>query len=241
MSESLGNESPRIDFVTDPSPSCPSEEVNALRLEPDSERDREPGRESDRGEADAPPLSAVPPPPRAMAPARPDFRAIFDHECGYVWNALRRLGVHERDLEDVAHDVFVTVHRRLDDYDPKRPIRPWLFGISYRIASDYRRLARHRREVVSDAFDPADERPSQDEQVEAAQARRLVAQALEALELDRRAVFVMHELDGHAMPEIARALSIPLNTAYSRLRLAREQFAISVKRLAARRRPEAPR
>ncbi len=170
---------------------------------------------------------------------RPDFRAIFDAECGYVWHTLRRLGVHERDLEDVAHDVFVTVHRRLGDFDPTRPIRPWIFGIAYRVASDYRRLARHRREVVSPlggegSFEPADERPDAESSLETARAKQLVMEALEVLDLDRRAIFVMHELDGHAMPEIARALSVPLNTAYSRLRLAREQFAVAVRRLRAR-------
>ena len=53
---------------------------------------------------------------------------------------------------------------------------------------------------------------------------------LAALELDRRAVFVMHDIDGHVMPDIATALGIPLNTAYSRLRLARADFAVAVKR-----------
>jgi RNA polymerase sigma-70 factor (ECF subfamily) len=178
------------------------------------------------------------PSPRPVAP-RPEFRAIFDGECAYVWHTLRRLGVHERDLEDVTHDVFVTVHRKLDDYDPSRPIKPWIFGIAYRVASDYRRLARHRREVVTamssvdGGFEPADERPAADERYETAQSRALVTEALGALEIDRRAVFVMHELDGHAMPEIARVLSIPLNTAYSRLRLAREQFSVVVRRLIA--------
>ena len=57
-----------------------------------------------------------------------------------------------------------------------------------------------------------------------------MARALDALDLDRRSVFVMHELDGQAVPEIARTLSIPLNTAYSRLRLARRDFVDAVKR-----------
>jgi RNA polymerase sigma-70 factor (ECF subfamily) len=40
----------------------------------------------------------------------------------------------------------------------------------------------------------------------------------------------LHEIDGCAMPEIALALALPLNTAYSRLRLAREQFHAAVRR-----------
>jgi RNA polymerase sigma-70 factor (ECF subfamily) len=195
----------------------------------------------------------VDPAPRSSAPvlhagARIDFRTIFEKECGYVWHALRRLGVRERDLEDLAHDVFVTVHKRLGDYDPTRPIKPWLFGIAFRHASDYRRLARNRLEIVSalgvggESPEPADDAPGADVHYEQAEARRLVAEALESLDLDKRAVFVMHEIDGHAMPEIAEALKIPLNTAYSRLRLAREQFAVVVRRLRARKlSPNVPR
>lgn len=203
--------------MTDPPSSPRTSGVNALRLE-----------------------EPTVPPDLAPRPPTPPFRAIFEAECGYVWHALRRLGVRERDLEDLAHDVFVTVHKRLADYDPRRPIKPWLFGIAFRHASDYRRLARNRLEIVSalgvggDSPEPADDSPGADVHYEQAEARRLVADALQSLDMDKRAVFVMHEIDGHAMPEIAEALKVPLNTAYSRLRLAREQFAVVVRRLRAR-------
>jgi RNA polymerase sigma-70 factor (ECF subfamily) len=61
--------------------------------------------------------------------------------------------------------------------------------------------------------------------------RALVAAALESLDLDRRAVFVLHDLDDVPVPEIARTLDIPLNTAYSRLRVARERFVKAITRL----------
>src|SRR6185436_7362521 len=142
----------------------------------------------------------------------------------------------DADLEDLTHDVFVIVYRSLPEYDPKRPLRPWLFGMAYRFASDYRRRAQHRREVVDDRrVEPIDRAPPADEQLAAQQARQLVIDALDAVELDRRAVLVMHDIDGHGVPEIAQALEIPLNTAYSRLRLAREQFKAAVQRLRLRR------
>jgi RNA polymerase sigma-70 factor, ECF subfamily len=161
---------------------------------------------------------------------RPDFRALFQAECSYVYHSLRRLGVHERDLEDVAHEVFLAIHKRLDDYDPGRPLRPWIFAFAYRFASDYRKLARHR-ERSGDEIDVADTTDSVDDRIDAERSRKLVVDALEALDLDKRAVFVMHEIDGIAIPAIAGSLGIPVNTAYSRLRLAREQFAAAVKRL----------
>ncbi len=171
----------------------------------------------------------------AARAARPAFRAVFDAEAGYVWNSLRRLGVREHDLEDLSHEVFMAVHVRLGDYDPTRPLRPWLFGIAFRAASDYRRRAHHHREVIDSEIEHADRTPGADEQLATEQARRLLLDALDTLDMDRRAVVVMHDLDGCPVPEVAGVLGIPLNTAYSRLRLGREQLAAAAQRLRAKR------
>lgn len=173
----------------------------------------------------------APSPVPSEAPRAPAFRALFEEEFSYVFNSLRRLGVRESDLEDVTHDVFIIVHRILAEFDPARPLRPWLFGVAFRVASDYRRLARHVREIPEDPPDePVDGALPADEQIASAQARRQVIEALDELELNRRAVLVLHDIDGQAMPQIALALAIPLNTAYSRLRIAREEFRTAIQR-----------
>jgi RNA polymerase sigma-70 factor (ECF subfamily) len=159
------------------------------------------------------------------------FQVVFKAESPYVWNTLKRLGVPDRDLEDVTHDVFMTVYRRFDDYDATRPVRPWLFGIAFRTASRYRDLARHQREVSADSYEVPDETPNADDQLAAHQARQLLNRALDSVDIDQRAAFVMHDIDGFSVPEIATALSIPLNTVYSRLRLARERVKAMVLRL----------
>lgn len=164
--------------------------------------------------------------------APPAFRDLFEAEFSYIFHSLRRLGVREADQEDLTHDVFVIAYRRLPEFDATRSLRPWLFGIAYRVASDYRRRARHLREVAdTDELEPVDHAPLADKQLAGEQTRQLVLDALDHLDLDRRAVLVMHDIDGHAMPKIAQELSIPLNTAYSRLRLAREQFRAVVQRI----------
>jgi RNA polymerase sigma-70 factor (ECF subfamily) len=162
-----------------------------------------------------------------------DFRSIFENEFDYVWNTLRRLGVREADLKDQTQEVFLIVHQLLDDYDRTRPMRPWLFGIAYRYAARYRALARNRREVWIDPSETPVEQALADDQVAAAEDRALVLRAIEQIEFTRRAVFVMAEIDGCTVPEIADALAIPLNTAYSRLRLARRDFTVAVTRLRA--------
>lgn len=171
-----------------------------------------------------------------VAHALLDFRTVFDDEFDYVWNTLRRLGVREADLKDQTQEVFLIVHQLFDDYDRARPIRPWLFGIAYRYAARYKALARHTREILADPSDAPALEPPADEQVAASEERTLVLHAIERIELTRRAVFVMAEIDGWSMPEIAEVLAIPLNTAYSRLRLARRDFTRAVERLLAERR-----
>ena len=155
--------------------------------------------------------------------------AIYEAEVSFVWRSLRRLGVREADLEDVTHDLFIVVQRKLPDRDPARPVRPWLFGFAYRVASDYRKSGRVRREQLDEVAELPDPAPPADEQLAAREAQALILEALEALTLEARAVFVMHDLDGCSMPEIAEALGEGLNTMYSRLRLARRRFTDAVR------------
>lgn len=161
-----------------------------------------------------------------------ELDALYREQVEYVWATLRRLGVAPGDLEDVAHEVFVIVHRRSSDFDATRPVRPWIFGIALRTASRYRRSARRRREVSSDSLpETSDGARGAQGALEQRDARRLVFEALDRLTEDQRVVFVLHELEGRAVPEIAADLDIPLNTVYSRLRSARERFTSAVGRL----------
>jgi RNA polymerase sigma-70 factor (ECF subfamily) len=182
------------------------------------------------------PLAAI----AAGAPSPPDlddrFRALFEAEFDYVWASLRRLGVRADDVEDVAQDVFVQVYRKIDRYDAARPIRPWLFAFAVRSAADWRRLARHKIEVLGVETDVTSDTPSAEDLLANRQDMELVLRALEVIPDRRRSIFILHELDGCAMREIAVALGIPLFTSYSRLRLAREEFTVAMRRLMARRR-----
>jgi RNA polymerase sigma-70 factor (ECF subfamily) len=101
-----------------------------------------------------------------------------------------------------------------------------LFGIAFRVAASHRRkTSRELRCVFSDIDDTA---PRPDQALQTKQACALVLVALERIPLPRRAVFVMHDIDEVGMRDIAAALSIPLFTAYSRLRKARKEFAAAV-------------
>lgn len=153
----------------------------------------------------------------------------FQSEFDYLCRTLRRLGVRREDIEDDVHEVFLVLNRKWTQYDPSRPLRPYLFGIAFRVASAQRRRRHrevpHRLELVEEPAVPPDDA------LEAAEARELVLAALSRVPLPRRAVLVMHDIDEIPMRDIARTLSLPLFTGYSRLRKARREFEAAVEAL----------
>jgi RNA polymerase sigma-70 factor (ECF subfamily) len=174
-----------------------------------------------------------------VAPKLPpfDWEAAYRDHFKPVWRFVTRLGVRPEHVEDVTHEVFLTAFKRLDSYDQSRPLGPWLFGIAFRLAGDFKRLAFIKREVPQEAETnevAATSGPVAEKSVAAREARAMIDEILETMDHDQRAVFVMHDLDGIAVPQIAQAVDVPLATAYSRLRLARQQFNAGVKRLQAK-------
>jgi RNA polymerase sigma-70 factor (ECF subfamily) len=165
----------------------------------------------------------------SSAPPRPSMREVFDAHAAYIWRTLRHLGVPESDIEDLCQEVFVTVHRKLDDFAGRSALRTWLYGICLRVASDHRRKAHVRRERVTEdpARDVAERRglgpDTRHEQ------RAMVESLLACLDEDKRAVFVLYELEGFSMKEVAEIVNCPLQTAYSRLHAARERLLIEAR------------
>jgi RNA polymerase sigma-70 factor (ECF subfamily) len=158
-----------------------------------------------------------------------DFRTVFEVEADFVARSLRRLGVRASEVEDATHEVFLALHARFSDFDPARPLRSWLYGFILRVAARERRRTFHRLDLPGNVPDVVDPIALPDQAAEDSQNRKLVLEVLEELPFDQRAVFVMHELDGLPIPEVALAVDVPLNTAYSRLRLARDAFAQGVR------------
>ncbi|WP_394845464.1 sigma-70 family RNA polymerase sigma factor [Pendulispora brunnea] len=165
-----------------------------------------------------------------------EFEQIYRAEFRAVWAFLHRLGARSAALDDLTHDVFVTAYARFSTFDRTRPAKAWLRGIAWRLFADYRRLHYHRHEVDAERGEhvPISE-PSPDERIAARQAREMIDEALDALDDDKRAVFVMYEFDGLSVPEIAAAMEAPAPTTSSRLRLAREAFTAALERVRRRR------
>lgn len=152
------------------------------------------------------------------------FVACYEQDFAWLYRLLQRLGIAAGAIEDLAQEVFATAFERWNDFDTTRPVRPWLMGIAYRKMLDHNRKASTTREsALEDTREPhTDVHP--EELASRSQGLSVALAILESLSLEQRAIFVMHELEGWGMPEVAATLEVPLNTAYSRLRLARQKF-----------------
>jgi RNA polymerase sigma-70 factor (ECF subfamily) len=153
----------------------------------------------------------------------------FQRELGYVHRTFRRLGASPSELHDLAHDMFLALQRAWPKYDQSRPLRPYLLGFAFRIAATHRR--KHKREVAVAIPDITDYAPRPDDALASKQARWLVFEALKAIPSPRRAVLIMHELDGMPMLDIAAELGIPKFTAYSRIQKARREMHAALREI----------
>lgn len=162
---------------------------------------------------------------RVVTEAIPTFDEIYAAHFAFVWRVLRTLGVSDAALEDAAQDVFVVVHRRLPEFEGRAAITTWLFAIARRVAST------HRRARTTDPMPEAEPAGASDTfaAFSRAQAAATVMSILDTLDEDKRIVFALVELEGLSVPEVARMLDLNLNTAYSRLRLARHAFELAVR------------
>jgi RNA polymerase sigma-70 factor (ECF subfamily) len=140
-----------------------------------------------------------------------------------VWRMVRRLGVPEADADDAAQQVFLALDKRLADVTVERE-RAFLMSVAVRIAANARRHLRRSREESGLDDESASDELSPEGALERRQLLGELDQALTLLADDQRSVFVLYEIEGFSLPEIAQSLGIPLGTATSRLRRARELF-----------------
>lgn len=157
---------------------------------------------------------------------------LYEQHFRGVWRRLMALGVPDADLEDVTHDVFLTAYQGLDAFQGRSSARTWLFGIAFNLATGRMRRASARREVLDGACDehladaPGPERVVGEGQVMAALDR-----ALAELPAEQREVFLLFEVEGMTGSAIAALTNVPVQTVFTRLRLARARVAREIQPL----------
>jgi RNA polymerase sigma-70 factor (ECF subfamily) len=159
------------------------------------------------------------------------FEEVYRDNVRFVWRSVRRLGVAESDVEDVCQHVFEVVHRQLPGFRGESKVTTWLFGIVYRVVADFRRSAHERRRAQHEGEIEIAVEPSQEAELERGKARAILDQLLGQLDDEKRATFVLCELEGLEVKEVAEMMGCPVQTVYSRLRAARERVEAGARRL----------
>jgi RNA polymerase sigma-70 factor (ECF subfamily) len=174
----------------------------------------------------------TPPPPAVV----PSFKAVYRDYFDFVWATGRSLGVDANGIDDLVQDVFIAIHARLHTLENPHALRSWIYGVVRRTASNHRRV-KARPDANNGAAEHA-ETVSQDptplEHTERNCERQLLQRLLNELDEPKREIFTLVDVHEFSVPEAAEAIGIPLNTAYSRLRTARQSFEAALARYDAR-------
>jgi RNA polymerase sigma-70 factor, ECF subfamily len=170
----------------------------------------------------------------------PSFVELYKTYFNFVWSLVRYLGVGPGEVDDVVQEVFITTYGRMSTIQRPESLRSWMYSI---IRRNVRSHHRNKRAALittgSVPLEPEMLRPDWDtphrlaEQLDQA---KLLWSLLEELDAPKREILVLAELQGMTAPEIAEAIDIPLNTVYSRLRVARQELEEALRRHNARNR-----
>lgn len=160
------------------------------------------------------------------------FHALYRQHFDFVFRNLRRLGVPAASLDDALQEVYLIALRRISDLQHDMHLKAWLFAIVMRVANNQRRSLRRRGSLEPLGELPlASPQPGPFDMTARAQAKDFLHGFLSSLDDNRRATFVLAELEQLTAPEIAHTLSANLNTVYSWLRTARIAFSRAVDNL----------
>jgi RNA polymerase sigma-70 factor (ECF subfamily) len=153
----------------------------------------------------------------------------------FIWRLLRRLGVPQADADDATQRVLMIGARRIEDVTVGSE-RSFLFGIALRVAPETIRTARRHAQSLQSEDSPEhrDQAPDPEELTARHRARAVLDEILLAMPIELRTVLVLFELEQLTKTEVAELLELPVGTAVSRLRRAREEFRGHLKRRNAR-------
>lgn len=176
---------------------------------------------------------------RAEEPLELDTKAL-NQVTAMAWRVLRRLGVAEHMVADAVQDALLVVHRRLPEFRGESRFDTWVYGILLRVASDHRRGRRRAQRVFTSAHSTEEldircDAPNPFERLEQRRAAGFLKTLLDQLPEPAREVFVLVELEELSLGAAAQVLRISESTAKSRLRTARQNFDLALKRELARR------
>ncbi|HEX2657376.1 MAG TPA: RNA polymerase sigma factor [Polyangia bacterium] len=183
---------------------------------------------------------AAPEPAQRQQVALAGFEDLYERTVDYVWNVVCRMGVPSSDADDVVQEVFVTVYRRLGEFEGRSQLKTWVFGIAVHFVQHYFRThvrkpgdrATAKGTEIHVLADQRENGPAS--QVERRERYDALDQVLAELDEPKRLVFVLAELEQLTLAEIGEIVGANPNTVATRLRAARQAFEKALARFRAR-------
>ena len=167
----------------------------------------------------------------------PDARsldALYRRHAVTVAGWVMRLVGPGVEIEDIVHEIFLVVHKRLHTFRGDSDIKTWLYGITTRVVADRRRARRWRRwfgwrgsqdREGADVVEAASSaEPSALDLLESKEAQRVVYQVLDRLPEDHRTALILGAIEGLSGQEIAAITGTNIENVWLRLHRARKQF-----------------
>ena len=166
------------------------------------------------------------------------FEAVYESMLDYVWNVVCRMGVPQADAEDVVQEVFVTVYRRLGEFEGRAQLKTWVFTIAVHLVQHYFRTharkpgdrASAKGTEIHALADQRENGPAN--QVERRERYDALDRVLGQLDESKRLVFVLAELEQLTL--VGEVVGANPNTVATRLRAARQAFEKALARFQTR-------
>jgi RNA polymerase sigma-70 factor (ECF subfamily) len=134
------------------------------------------------------------------------------------WRLFRRAP----EAQDFAQDVFVRVFEKRRQYNPNRPLQPWLYAVAINLGRE--RMRKQREFPAGDDLPEGSVKPEAEDQLLREEQKQQVLKALQELQSRYREVLALWFESGLSLAEIAQVLGVPLGTVKSRLSRGLEEF-----------------
>lgn len=162
------------------------------------------------------------------------FEALYDRYADLVFSlAVRMLGYET--AEEVVQEVFLTLWRKADRFEPERgSLSTWLLTVTRHRAIDEIRHRRRRQGQNSPSLDLSilkiipDKAPGPEERAQSETQSIIVANALSEIPPEQREVILLAYFEGLTQSQIASQLDLPLGTVKKRVRLGLQKLKRSL-------------
>jgi len=160
-----------------------------------------------------------------MACRRSVFETLLEPHIPHLYRLAFRFCAQREDAEDLVQELLTKLYPRTGELECLDRPRPWLSRVLYRLYVDrYRRAVRDPVEFFEHTDLHPSGLPEPDQAAERLGLQQRIADALNCLNEDQRAVVILHDIEGFSLPEVQLILDVPLGTLKSRLNRAHSRL-----------------